>query len=153
MIGRLAPYIRLQDVEPPHVAAKRFPVEIGDLVNSLPRLRRALLHLVLAGVGIRHEVPHIGHIHHVANVVPGRPERAFQDILKNIGAEIPDVRVVIDRRAAGVQTDLPLFDRRERLRLSRHGVVQAYQFGIPRALGVRRHPPARSASPGTAVFQ
>ena len=51
-------------------------------------------------------MPHVGDVHHVLDLVPVEFEHTAQNILKEIGAQVADVGVVVDGKAAGVQLDL-----------------------------------------------
>ena len=53
----------------------------------------------------------IGDIHDVLYLVAVIEQSAFEDIFKNVGAEITDVSVIVDGGAAGVEADFVFFDR------------------------------------------
>jgi hypothetical protein len=69
-------------------------------------------------------VPHVGDVHHVVDLVPGVLQGATQEILVDVRAEIPDVRVVVHRGTAAVHPHfLPrLFEKR--LFLAGKGIVE-----------------------------
>ena len=48
----------------------------------------------------------VGDVHHVADAVAVPLQHALEHVLEQEGAEVADVLVVVDRRAAGVQADL-----------------------------------------------
>ena len=66
---------------------------------------RALEHLVLAGVGVAGEVPHVGDVHHALDVVAEEAQILLQHVLHDIAAQVPDVREVVHGGAAGVHLD------------------------------------------------
>jgi hypothetical protein len=63
----------------------------------------ALGHTVLTIVG---QVPYIGDISHIANLIAEVPEVAMNDIETNIGTAVAEVSVVIDGRSAYVHADV-----------------------------------------------
>ena len=90
------------DVELTAVLKEGVGVELGDLHDGLVLPMRALEHLVLAGIGIGGQVPHVGDVHDPLDVVAQVTQVLLQHILHDVGAQVADVGVVIDRRAAGV---------------------------------------------------
>ncbi len=118
-VGHAAP-------EQAEVAEERPREEVGDLPDRAPLLTGALLHLVLAVVRVVGEVTDVGHVHHVTDRGAGVLERAAQDVLEDVGAEVPDVGVVVHGGAAAVHADLARFQRHERLDPPPHGVVQPH---------------------------
>src|SRR3546814_9795605 len=69
-------------------------------------LRSHLLQLVLAAIRIIGEVADIGDVDDMGELVALPAERAAQHIGKHIGAHVADMRVVIDRRPAGIDPRL-----------------------------------------------
>ena len=63
-------------------------------------------------------VVHVGNVHDLQHAIALGMQEAPQDVLKNEGAEIADVREGVDRRAAGVDAHLA---RMERVRAARDG--------------------------------
>ena len=57
----------------------------------------ALLHLIFAFVGVRGEMPHVCNVLDVAHVVPLGFEHASKEIDEDVGAQVADVRIVVDR--------------------------------------------------------
>ncbi len=66
----------------------------------------------------------ISDVHHMDHFITHELEESFQKILKNIGTEIPDVRKIIDRRAASVKFDHPGFDRAKGFDSAAEGVEE-----------------------------
>ncbi len=106
-------------------------VDVGRVRRQLARFLRLEqaprgdLHLVLAAVGVvLGHVPHVGHVHHLVHLVPGELERAAQDVGVEKRPEVPDVRVVVDRRPARVERDEIRSKGLEGLDLSRERVVE-----------------------------
>src|SRR5262245_5468471 len=58
-------------------------------------------------------VVHVRDIHHVIELVAAAAQEASQNVNRDEGAEVPDVSVVIDSRAAGVHSNLLRFDGAE----------------------------------------
>ena len=73
---------------------------------------RALLHLVLAGVGVGRQMADVGDVHHVPDAIAVPSQHALQHVLEQERAVVADVLVVVDGRAARVEADRAL--RRER---------------------------------------
>src|SRR5262249_786869 len=107
------------------VLLERFRVERGDLPGRLPLLAGAALHLVLALVPVRGEVPDVGDVLHAAHVVPVRFQGAAQQAGDEVGAQVADVGVVVDRHAAGVEARLTWPQGLEHAHLAGQRVVQA----------------------------
>ena len=70
-------------------------------------------------------VVHVGQIHDVGQLEAAQLQEAAQNILEDEGAEIADVRVVVDRGAAGVHVHFAGLQRDERFNFSGEGVVDA----------------------------
>ena len=63
-------------------------------------------------------VIHIGEIHHAIDLQAPILQMPLQQILENVGAEISDMREIINSRPAGVETHLPRLARHEVLDLT-----------------------------------
>ena len=99
-------HLRAANVERLAILKEFFGVELRDLHNRLLLALCALEHLVLARVGIACQVTNVGDVHNTRNVIAVVAEVAVKDIFHNVGAQITDVRKVINRRAAGVHAHL-----------------------------------------------
>ncbi len=97
-------------------------VELRDLPDTAPLLAGALEHLVLALVGITGEVADVGDVHDVAHGVAEVFQGPPEEILEEVGAQVPDVGVVVHGRAAAIQADLARLDGHELLKLPPHRV-------------------------------
>ena len=69
-------------------------------------------------------VVHIGEVHNLRDFGAVVFERAFEDVLKQISAEIADVREIVDGRSAGVHADIGAVDRFELLNASAESVEE-----------------------------
>jgi len=67
----------------------------------------------------------VGNVHDIAHVVARLPEESLQQVDGNKGAEVADVSIIIDGRAAGIHVDFFAAQRAELFDLRRHGVVKA----------------------------
>ena len=103
MIGCLAPDVRLDKIEPAHVLFERFGIEFRDIPNGLAFPLGTFLHFIFAHVGIRRQMPHVSNVHDVVDFKSVCHERSFQYVFKNIRPQVPDMRVIIDRRPAGIE--------------------------------------------------
>src|ERR1700694_202554 len=105
------------------ILKKRLDVLLGELVDRLAMLRRLLDDAIFD----------IGEVHHLRDAVPLLEEDPAQEILEEEGAEVADVGIVVDGRAARVHPNLAWFDRCEFFELTAHRVVQAQRrHGISR---------------------
>ncbi len=64
----------------------------------------------------------VGDVHDVAHRVSALPEEPAQKVDRDEGAEVANVSVVVDGRAAGVHADFAVAQRAEFLDLRRHGI-------------------------------
>jgi len=124
VIGRDCPLRRLADVQCAHIGPIGLLVMLGDVPDRLRALGRHLLHLVLARVGIVGQVAHIGDVDDVGELQPLPRERAPQHIGKHVSTHVADMRVVVDRRPAGVDARLAGVDGLEHLDLAGERIEQ-----------------------------
>ena len=68
----------------------------------------AFEHLIVARIGVGGKMSYVRNIHNSRYVVARVTKIFLEYILHNICAEISDMRVMINRRAAGVHIDLAL---------------------------------------------
>jgi hypothetical protein len=69
-------------------------------------------------------IVHIGQVHHVLELESAQPQEPPQNILKHKRSVIPDMRVVVDRRPAGVHAHFARFLWNEILDFPAQRVVQ-----------------------------
>ena len=81
-------------------------------------------HYLFAFVGVGGQVADIGDVHHMLDVKPGHLKRSPQHVLEDVGPQVADVGVVVDRGPTGVEADLGGRQRDEGLRLAAEGVVE-----------------------------
>jgi len=67
----------------------------------------------------------IGDVHHLQDLVSPEAQIAAQEVLKDVGPEVPDVGEIVDRGPTGVQADPTRLQRMELLQASRHGIEEA----------------------------
>src|SRR5436309_13736096 len=93
----------------------RFDAERFAIVEkSLHEFRGVVADTYAGSSGIGDDaVIHIGQVHHVVQLESAQLQKPPQNILKNEGAVIPDVRVVVDSRPALYHADFPRFWRTE----------------------------------------
>ena len=144
MVGRAAQHRRVLDVQQLHVGDESVGVEPGDFPCRLARAPRALLHLVLAGVGVRGEMADIGDVHHVPHAISVPLEHPLQHVLEQERPVVADVLVVVDRRPAGVQPDVAAgMKRLERAQRACEIVVEVQRIRHVTAGGSGGRPPTR----------
>ena len=85
----------------------------GDVPDRLRFLLSHLLHLVLTVICIVGEVANIGDVDDVGEFVTLPTQRPPEDVGKDIGAHIADMRVIVDRRPARIDPRLALMERLE----------------------------------------
>ena len=106
-----------------------FPISLGIMPRDIPdrlRLFRChLLHLVLARVGVVGQMADIGDVDDMGELIALVAEHAAQRVGKDIGAHVADVRVVVDRGAAGVDARLAGVDGGEGFQLPGQAVEEA----------------------------
>ena len=95
-------HIRRLDVQLLAVGKKGVGIIFCNLHDALMLPLCALEHLILAGVGIGSQVAHVGDIHDALDVVAQVAQALFQHVLHDIAAQVADMGVVVDRRAAGI---------------------------------------------------
>jgi len=134
VIGRHRPLRWLADIQRLHVRPIGLLVMFGDVPDRLRLLRRHLFHLVLARVGIVGQVAHVRDVDDVGECIPLPAQRPPQHIGEHIGAHIADMRVVIDRRPAGIDARLTGVDGGEGFELAGERVEQA-QFVVWGSVG------------------
>ena len=122
VVGRPAGDVRLRYVEGLQIPEKGFLVELGDFPDALSLLPGTLQHLVLPLIGIIGQVPHIGDVHDMFDLVTEETKGTDQQVLENIGAQVADVGVLIHGRAAGIQPHLVRHSWYELLSFSTQGV-------------------------------
>ena len=113
MIGGPADYVWSFDVQPGRVLEEGLFIEPGDLFRGLAFSSRALFEFVLAGIFIAGEMPDVGDVHHVLDLVVEILHDPAEHVGEDIGAEIADVGVHVHGRAAGVDADLARYERHE----------------------------------------
>ena len=105
MVRGPAQDVRGEDVQRRDILPEGRGVFLGDLPGRHARAPRPLLHLVLTRIGVGDQVAHVGDIHHMPHVVAVVGQRAAQDVVKDIGAQVADMRVIVNRHAAGVEAN------------------------------------------------
>ena len=119
-------HIRTLDVQLPAVLEKRVGVILGDLHDGLVLALGALEHLVLALIGIRGQVSHVGDVHDAVHVVSGVAQVLLQHVLHDIGAQVADVGKVVHGGAAGVHLHMAGGVGLELLFLVGGGIIQIH---------------------------
>ncbi len=128
MVGRPGHHVGGKDVEEGLVLEPRRGVEVGDLGRRPALERGGLLDLVGGGEGVVvvvSHVPDIGDVLHVPHLVAEVLERAVEQITEQVGPQVADVRVLVDRAPARVDPDLPWLEGLEGIDPARQRVMQA----------------------------
>ena len=91
-------------------------------------------------------VVHIRQVHDMEDLEPARLQPSAQEVLEQEGAEVPDVRVVVDRGAAGVQRGPPRLQRSERLDPAGEGLVEPERHAPAAPAALRRRSGVESST-------
>ncbi len=105
---------RSLDIEGLKVSEEYLFVVARDVPDALARFVCLKLHLVIAGIFVRGQVPHVGNIHNHWHFIPEVLKCSSEDVRKYVGTQVADVCVVVDCRPARVH---PHFLRIERCEL------------------------------------
>ncbi len=121
---------RALDPQRVEVLQEQVEVERRELVERLLLLLRALDRLVV----------HVGDVHDVAHGQPLPLERPAEEVVEQERPQVSYVDAVVDRRAAGVEGDLPRGERDEVFFATREGVPEFHRAISGPRRGSRRHP-------------
>ena len=116
--------VRLADVEVAQVLLERFGVVPGDGPDVLPRLAGAGFHLVVARVGVGLKVADIRDVDDVREGKAAPAQHPRKRVGEDIGAQVADVRVVVDGRPARIDAHVLRIERPERFELAGETVVE-----------------------------
>ena len=119
---------RRPDVHETDVVEEGLRVGRGDLFGSLLFQPRGDEHLVLAPVEcVVGEVTDVGDVHHLLGPVTEVLEAAAEEVWEHERPQVADMRVAIDRRAAGVDPNDLVLEWVELLLAPCERVVQAHR--------------------------
>ena len=124
VLGRDGPLGGRIDVEPRDVGLERLRIVRRDLPDRLGLGRGGLLHLVVAGIGVRGQMADIGDIDDMFGRIPLPAQHAPERIGEQEGAHVADMLIIVDRRPAGVDPHQRRIDRDERRQAAREAVVE-----------------------------
>ena len=125
--GRLY-HIRALDVQLVAVGKEGICIEFCHFHNGFMLPGGALEHLVLAGIGIGRQVAYVCDIHDPLHTVAHITQALLQHILHNIGAQIADMGIVIDRGATGIHFDMLRVSGGKKLLLTGKRIVKVHGF-------------------------
>ena len=110
--------------------AERFAV----VEEGLHKFFGVLADIFSGGSGVGDDaVVHVGQVHDVLQLESSQLEEAPENVLEDKRAVVADVRIVVDRRAAGVHAYFARFLRDEGFGLSGQSIVQL-DFGHRRSV-------------------
>ena len=132
-------HIRGLDVQLCAVGKERVGVELRDLHDRLVFALRALEHLVFALVGVRGQMADVGDVHDALDGIAQPAQILFKNILHDVRAQVPDMRIVIHGRPAGVHFDDVRMVGNKQLLLAACGIIEIHR---KRSFSVR--PPCRA---------
>ena len=117
-------HIRAADVELFAIREEAIRIVGGNLHDALVFAPRALEHFILAGVTVAGEMSDIGNVHHAFDFIAPIAEIAVENVFHNVGAQVSDVRKMIDRGAAGIHPDFARHDRDEFFSFMSGGIIK-----------------------------
>ena len=112
------------DVQAVVVLEEGIGVELGDIPDAAARFTGALGHLVFALIPVSGEVSDIGYVHYMLDFIAGMAKHTLERVLEDVCPEVADVGVVVDSRAAAVESDETFSDGFELLDGPGHGIVK-----------------------------
>ena len=111
MVGCFTPDCRFQNIQGAEIVLEGSGEAVCDLPCRFTGFTAAFFHFVFAVIAVRHQMADVGDVNHVTHVVAIPFQRTAQQIFKQIGTQIADVRIVIHGRTAAVQAN-PVFVKR-----------------------------------------
>ena len=94
-----------QDGQAPDVVHEGLGVGLGDLLHAASFAQSRDQHLVLSLVLVRGQVADVGDVHDLAHLVALPLQRPAKPVGEDVGAQVAEMRVGVDGRAAGVDAD------------------------------------------------
>ena len=122
MVGGAHQEFRRLEVQKLPVDLEGFDIlrrEVAQLEARFPRVSDRL-------------VVHVGQVHHLADFVATVSQVPAQSVLKDKSAEVADMRIVIDRRPAGVDSHLVAFQGTKLVHPRGQRVVEAQRHTTTR---------------------
>ena len=105
-VGRRFDNIGDLDIELAAIVKESILIELCNLHDGLALALGACNHLVLSGIPIAGKVSDVCNIHNAQHIVSYIAQELFQHIFHDIGAQIADMRKMIDCRTTGIHFDL-----------------------------------------------
>ena len=125
MLGRAREDVRRQDVDGGFVGVEGGFVGGGDLRGRLRFKTGSHEHPILPAVEpLVAQVTDVGHVLHVEDLQAVVQERATDEVGEQVAAQIADVGIPVDRRAAAVHPDAAGLQRFDRLDIPGEGVAE-----------------------------
>ena len=134
IVRRHRPLRRLADVERTDIGPVGLLVVLGDVPDRLRLRTRHPFHLVFAGIRIVGQVPNVGDVDHVGELITAERQRPPEHVGEDIGPHVADMRIVVDGRPAGIDPRLAFPHRMEGFGLTGQAVEQD-----KRGIAIGRH--------------
>ena len=125
MLSGLADYVRVADIEGIDVLHKSVGVIFCYFKDALMPLFGSFEHFVIAVVAVACEVSYIGDVHYMLDVIAQIGKGFVENVKENIGTEIADMRIIVNRRTTAVKTDMIFMYRHEILHSVSHCVKKS----------------------------
>ena len=122
-VGRLDPDVGFLDTQQGQVFFESIGVELRHLPDCLLLALGAFFHLILARVLVAGQMTHVGYVHDMFDLVTVVAQHAFQNIFKNVGAQVANMGIPINRGPTGIDRYQILVDGTKFFNFSGKGVV------------------------------
>ena len=119
-------YVRRFDVQLRAVIEKRVCIELRDFHDGFILALRTLEHFVFACVSVTGKMSDVGNVHDTQHIQTGIAQVFFENILHDVGAEVADMRIVVNGRSAGIELNFSGLVRNELFLQMRKGIVQKH---------------------------
>ena len=122
MVCCLTPDRGCQNIELLEVCLKRVGVEFGQFPGGHACSFCPQLHLVFAGISIGCKVADISDVDDMVDFITVCDKNAYQKVLKQVSAQVPDMSKVVDSWSAGIDANLVIYKRFKRANFTFVGI-------------------------------
>ena len=116
-------HIRTLDPQLFTVLKKCFGIKPGDIHNGFMFSLGACQHLILSGIPVTGQMPHVCNIHNPLHIISCKTKIFFQNIFHNITSQVADMGKMIHRRSTGIHSHLSRFIRHKFFHFFGKGIV------------------------------
>ena len=98
-----------------------------DLHNRFILTLCALEHFIFTGICVRSQMSHIRNIHNALYIVAHIPQSLFQNVFHDVGTQVANVRIMVNRGATGIHFNNVGGIGFEQFLLMRKGVIKIHK--------------------------